>query len=211
MTRFLPAVLNTIKASRDTIAELADVAMEALDSSKVLNDVPVVSLAVKVLNVKDAFAQARLKRNCMAFMTAVAEGNTRSLQQLAEKLEANREFADDFSDTLIALLLEAQKPIKCEIVGRLVLALAQCELTEQEFAKLAEIIQACTVPALKALPVFFGKTAGKPFLSGAGEVAEEPSLLSLGIACRFGTMFRIDISGQNLYRHGFGGTVENMQ
>lgn len=56
----------------------------------------------------------------MAFMTAVAEADAESLQQLTGKLETNREFAENFSDTLMALLLEAQKPIKCEVVGRLV-------------------------------------------------------------------------------------------
>jgi hypothetical protein len=120
MAHLLPALLNTIKVSRDTIAELADMSAEALDSSNVLSDVPIVSIAVKALSVKDAYAQARLKRNCMVFMTAVAEADAESLQQLTGKPEANREFAEDFSDTLMALLREAQKPIKCEVVGRLV-------------------------------------------------------------------------------------------
>jgi hypothetical protein len=206
MSQLLPALIETIKSSRDTIVELADVAVEALDTSGLLNKVPIVSVATTTLEVRDAFARARLKRNCMAFMKAVAEADRQSLTSIVERLQTGEEFAEDFSDTLMVLLLEAQKPIKCAVVGRLVLALANQKISEEDFSTLAEIIHACTVPALKALPAFFEQSGKRPYSRGY-QAPGEGLLLSLGIAYRFGNVFRIDDRGQTLFTHGFGGIV----
>lgn len=65
---FFPAIVDTVKKSPEIIAEGLDVVVGAVLDSDVLSNVPVFSVAVKSLKIKDEFVLQRLKRNCRAFL-----------------------------------------------------------------------------------------------------------------------------------------------
>lgn len=204
-----PAIVSTIKKSKDTLAEAADVAISAADSAKLLDDIPIISTAIKVFNIRDEYLKSKLTRNCLEFMEAVKDADKATIERLTLKLSINQEFSDEFTDNFMMLFYDAQKPLKCKVAGRLMLAMADDKIDSKEFLKLTEMLHACTVPALKAIESFFISTSGKPYKSGPGTIQEEPLLLSLGVCHRFGNMFRVDTSGQNLYQYGFNGIVDN--
>lgn len=203
----LPAIINTIKSAKETIAEGMDLIARVATDSEVLNQVPVISVAVKTLNIKDAFARHRLERNCIAFLKAVADADGNAIDKLREMIQADPVYAEDFTDTILSVLVEGQKPIKSELIGKLVIALSRREITLQEFESLSQIIQSASPPALNALPSFFNSTNGTASKQGMGITEEEPLLFSMGIASRSGNSFRVSDLGKKLYVHGFGGQI----
>ncbi len=201
------AIFRTIKTAKETVAEGADLLAKLATDSEVLSQVPVISTAVKVLNIKDTFARHRLERNVKAFLMAVENSDSQAIDDLRELIQSDPDFANDFTDTVLSILLEGQKPLKSELVGRLVLALSLKNITLKEFESLSQIVQAAATPSLRALQSFFALTGGLPYKRGMTQIAEEPLLFSLGIAYRSGTMFRISAYGEKLYVYGFGGRI----
>ena len=202
-----PEIFRTIRTAKETIAEGADLVAKLATDSEVLSQVPLISTGVKLLNIKDAFARHRFERNVIAFLKAVENADSQAIDDLSERIQSDPEFANEFTDTVLSILLEGQKPVKSELIGRLVVSLSLKCITMEEFESLSQIVQAATSPSLHALPSFFVLTGGLPYHNGMGKIAEEPLLFSLGIAYRSGSMFRISTLGEKLYVHGFGGRV----
>lgn len=204
---FLPAVFKTIKSAKLTVAEGADLLAKIATNSELLSEVPVISTAVKILNIRDTFARHKFERNVVAFLNAVEDADEKAISDLHDQILSDREYADDFTDTVLSILLEGEKPVKSELIGRLVVALSRKEISKEDFAVLSQLIQSVAVPTLRALPSFMSSTGGKLYKKGMGQFPEEPLLYSLGMAYRSGTMFRVSILGEKLYVHGFGGQV----
>lgn len=204
-----PAIFKTIKSARETVAEGADFVAKVATDSDVLSQVPVISTAVKVLNIRDTFARHKFERNVIAFLKAVEDADEKAVGNLHNQIESDAEYASDFTDTVFSILLEGEKPIKSELVGRLVIAFSRHEITKEEFESLSQLIQSAAVPTLRALPTFMRSTGDKPYKQGMGQFPEEPLLYSLGIAYRSGTMFRVSPLGEKLYIHGFHGRISS--
>src|SRR6185312_7650907 len=79
------------KKSKETMAKAVDGAADISEFGPLLNHVPIVSLAVTALNVRDNFAQARLKRNVAAFLKATEAADTATVQKLIEKFSVDGE------------------------------------------------------------------------------------------------------------------------
>lgn len=204
---FFPAIFDTLKQSPEIVAEGLDVVLDAVLDSDVLSHVPVISVAIKSLKIKDEFVFQRLKRNCRAFLDAVKDADRQKIEEMRLKLEETPEELEEFADTTMSVLLEGQKPVKSTLVGRLIVSLAEERISLEEFQALSQLIQAGAVPAILSLRDFFAATEGLPYRRGLGQPAEEPLLLSLGFGYRSGDMFRISELGQILYKHGFGGSL----
>jgi len=202
-----PAIFKTIKSAKDTVAEGADFVAKVATDSDVLSQVPVISTAVKVLNIRDTFTRHKFERNVVAFLKAVEDADEKAVGDLHDQIESDAEYASNFTDTVFSILLEGEKPIKSELVGRLVIAFSRREITKEEFESLSQLIQSAAVPTLRALPTFMSSTGGQPYKQGMGQFPEEPLLYSLGIAYRSGTMFRVSPLGEKLYVHGFRGQI----
>lgn len=203
----LPAIFKTITSAKDSIAEGADFLAKVATDSEVLSQVPVVSTAVKVLNIRDTFARHKLERNVVAFLKAVEDADEKAVSDLHDQIQSDSEYANDFTDTVFSILLEGEKPLKSELVGKLVIALSRKEITKEDFEALSQLIQSAAITTLRALPSFMSSTGGNPYKQGMGQFPEEPLLYSLGIAYRSGAMFRVSPLGEKLYVHGFGGQV----
>lgn len=205
--RFLPALFDTVAKSKETVAEACDSLVDLATEGQLLNDVPVLGTSIKILDIKDNFAKNRLKRNCIAFMAAASNATSVEADQIRSRILSDREYSAEFADTMLAVLLESEKPIKCELVGKLLVALARQEITAEEFETLSLVIQAAAVPSLTSLPKFFGLSEGKPFKHSTQSIPQESLLLAAGLATRSGTMFRVSPIGITLFVHGFGGVV----
>lgn len=204
---FLASIVNTIRRSADSVSEGADAVKYLITDGGALEEVPIFSTAVKLLNVKDIFVQQRLQRNCQAFLHAVEGADLKNIEVLRHRLESDPEYMSDFVDTIISVMMEGQKPLKAELIGRLVIALSNGSISFDEFQSISQIVQVAATPALVALKGFLDRKAGVTHQSGGGAVPEEPLIMSIGLAYRSGTMFRVSDLGVKLYQFGFGVSV----
>jgi hypothetical protein len=204
-----PALIKTIRQSAESIAEGIDAIKDLAADGTVLENIPIASTAVKVLRIKDAFSQNRLERNCREFLRAMSTSSPVDVEGLNAALSDQPDGADEFTDTVVSVLIEGQKPIKASLLGRLVVALSQGRITFEEFEQLSQIVHAAPVPSLNAIPKFFARSGGSASMNGTGRIEEEPLLMSLGAATRFGTGFYVSRLGKQLYEIGFEGQVRD--
>src|SRR5205814_233357 len=109
----------------------------------------------------------------------------------------------EIEDTTLQILIEAEKPIKAEILGRLLLAVKDKKLSPAHFDTLSLMLINASVPALNALPRFYEASGGVDFIHGQNLGSFEPLLLSIGVAFRNGTKFQMDECGRDLFNLGF--------
>ena len=203
---FLSALHETSVDAREYLAEGADVILSALTDSDALETIPVISIAVKALNVRDAFHKHRLKRNVVSFLDALVVEDKTALEKFFISIQKTPKLADDFSDTAMAVLIDANKPIKCELMGKLLGAASRGMVTPQDLSTLSQIIYTASVPALESIPAFFAKTSGK-LVEHGGDFPQEFLLISTGLAGRYGTALRVSELGLTLYKFGFNGNA----
>ena len=200
-TGWLPVLRRTAADTKEYLAEAADVAVSALVDTDALESVPLVSTAVKVLNVRDAFHKARIKRNVYQFLLALADADKPKLEDLFDALENDPQQGEDFADTLASILIEAEKPLKAKIVGCLVKAASKGNISRPDLDLACQLVYSASVPALTALPIFFAHTRGKEDFESPA-VPQEALLFSLGVITRHGNTVRISGLGKLLYSYG---------
>lgn len=198
--RALPALLETLKDSKNFIAALADTAIDAVIDSGALGHIPVISWFVQARDVVDIHQLKKLQKNVKAFLDAASALDETQLNALHEQFRSDDTFAEEFTDTTVQILFESEKPIKAAILGRLISALARQLITKDDFDSLSLVVLSGSVPALKSLESFCTKSG---FAVTQNHVPEEPLLLSLGIASRYGSSFTISDLGKKLYNFGF--------
>ena len=197
----LPALLETLKDSKDFVAELADTSIDAIVDSDALGHIPVISWFVQARNVVETYQIKKLQKNVRAFLEAASVLDETKLNSLNEQLCSDAKFAEEFTDTTIQILFESEKPIKAAILGHLIGALANRAISKDEFDSLSLIVLSGSVTALKSFEAFCAKTGYAVTHQNRGP--EEPLLLSLGVASRYGTGLTISDLGKKLYDHGF--------
>lgn len=201
------AISRTTYTSRDSLSDLIDGTLKFATDLKAFENIPVISYAVKFLNVKDAYHLHKLQRNVVEFVKAVQDADQQKMKDFFEKFENDEDYSKEFSDTALSILVEATKPIKAHLVGKLVKAASLGYITIQELDFLSQLIQAASVPALMALPSFFEKAENRPFISNV-RTLEEPLLFSIGLASRHGSLLRISEYGEKLFQYGFEGNID---
>lgn len=149
--------------------------------------------------------QERLKKNCYAFIEATKEAEYEKIEEMRLLLENKPDLLDDFTDTIMSILIEGHKPIKAYLVGKLAIALSVGEITLEEFQVLSQVIQTASAPALISLQSFMDGNNGKLYTTGHSLIKEEPLITSIGLASRYGNAFRISDFGHKLYLYGFQG------
>ena len=194
---------SLVEKSGEFLATLSDSVVSLATESKVLDNVPFASYIVKAFSLKEAFHLWRLDRNCKAFMSALREGDTSGLSEYLRKTADDPEHRWELEDTTLQILIESEKPIKAEILGRLLLATKDEKLSPNEYETLTLILIGGSVPALQALPKFFETSGGENFLHDRSLGGIEPLLVSLGVATRYGTKFEVTELGRRLFEFGF--------
>jgi len=185
------------------IADLSDSALTVATGSDLLEKVPFVSHIAKAFEVKEAYHQYRLARNCKALLDAAKEGNLSTMGDRLRKVVDDPEKLWELEDTMLEVLIEGEKPLKAEILGRLMRFLADGAISYQQFDTMSLLVLNGSVPALKAIDRFFDTSGGECFVHGHDLQGIEPLLTSLGVAARYGTKFQVSEFGQLLHKFGF--------
>lgn len=185
------------------IADLGDSALTVATGSELLEKVPFVSHIAKAFGFKEAYHQYRLARNCKAFLDAAKEGDLSTMGDRLRKVVDDPEKLWELEDTMLEVLIEAEKPLKAEILGRLMRFLADGAISYQQFDITSLLLLNGSVPALKAIERFFDLSGGECFVHADDLQGTEPLLISLGVASRHGTKFEVSQFGQLLHNFGF--------
>ena len=196
-------ISNTIKDSKKEFAQYGEIVIDLAVDNETWESVPLVSEAVKILNIRDVYHKNKIKRNYASFITAISEMNQGEIDNFLNKLIPNKEISEDVAETVFDIIIDAQKPIKAEVLGNLSISLARDKISLDEYNTLALMIYACSVAALLALKDFLVNNDNKLYKSQPNANSNEALLFSLGVATRTGTMFRIDERGKNLAKYGF--------
>jgi hypothetical protein len=193
---------SLLKSSGEFLAQLSDSVMSLTTESNILEKVPFASFIVKAFSLKEGFHLWRLERNCRAFMAALREGDTSNLSDALRKITDDPKLRWEIEDTTLQILIESEKPIKAEILGRLLLAVKDNKLSAPQFDTLSLMLINASVPALYALPRFYEASQGRDAIQGQNLGSFEPLLLSMGVAFRNGTKFQMDECGRDLFHLG---------
>jgi len=188
--------------SGEFLAQLADSVVSLGTSSEILDKVPFASYIVKTFSLKEAFHLWRLERNCHAFMAALREGDASGLSETLRQRKDDPKLLWEIEDTTLQILIEGEKPIKAEILGRLLLAVKDNKLSVTQFDTLSLMLIKASVPALNALPRFYKASGGADAIQGQNLGSFEPLLISMGVAFRNGSKFQMDQCGRDLFRYG---------
>jgi hypothetical protein len=202
----IAATKKTLVERVDDIAEGVDLVLSAVTDSEVLEEIPLVSVGVKLLNARDAWVKHRYIRNCMALLQACKAADRGRRDKLWTKLSEDPDKIQDFVDTLFLIAADSSKPMKAAIVGHLVAALCNEQITYKDYDALVHMVHDASITALATLPEYFERSEGRATFRNMS-FPEEPLLQSLGVAQRSGFMFHISELGQLLYRFGFGGVI----
>ena len=194
---------SLLEKSGDLLANLSESVVSLTTDSEILEKVPFASYIVKAFSLKEEFHLWRLERNCKAFMSALREGDTSGLSDYLRKTADDPEHRWELEYTTLQILIESEKPIKAEILGRLLLAVKDGRLSTDQFETLTLILINGSVPALQALPKFFEISEGENSLHNRDLGGNEPLLISLGVAKRYGTKFEVTELGRRLFDLGF--------
>ncbi|WP_122447733.1 hypothetical protein [Pseudomonas viridiflava] len=198
---WIKAVGDTLKNHMDMAAEVIDTGISAASDLEVLSEIPLVGTGLKVLQARDTFMEQRFRRNCIALLDACQKVDVQARAEAMEKLSADPKRFEDFADTLLLIATESEKPFKAALVGRLLAEMMRGQLNYESYDDLVHIVHLASIPALKSLISFFGRSQGFHFLD-TGNPMEEPLLLSIGIASRDGSKLTISPQGVLLYKFG---------
>lgn len=207
MKDFIVAMKKTLIDRSDDVAAGLDAGLLAVTDSKILEKFPIISIGVKTLNFISTYHQHLYTRNCIALLQALKSGDQVRTEKLWSKLSENPDKIQDFVDTLLLVVVDSSKPVKAAVVGHLIVALSKEQITYLEYDALVHLVHDASITALAALPIFFEGNQGLSYINGIARTPEEPLLLSLGVASRFGNNFRVSDLGKLLYQYGFAGAI----
>jgi hypothetical protein len=194
--------LDSLKATlindKETTAELTDLAIENI--SDVLENIPIVTWAVKAWNLKKTFQEKLLIRNIETFLNTYNNDKEKALN-LIEKIRTDKK-EDEFLDTFSLIMLNSEKPIKARIVANLFNSLLDEKLSLDEFDTLCLIVYNGSVPALEALKKYM--TSPSSIGQNLTAIRSDTTCLifSLGIINVFGSSINISDLGKNLFEYG---------
>jgi hypothetical protein len=194
---------SLLEKSGQFLARLSDSVVSLGTENNILERVPFASFIVQAFSLKESFHLRRLERNCHAFMAALREGDTTELSETLRKIKDDPKLRWEIEDTTLQILIESEKPIKAEILGRLLLAVKDDKLSVAQFDTLSLMLINASVPALYALPRFYEASEGGDAIHGQNLGSFEPLLISMGVAFRNGSKFQMDECGRDLFRYGF--------
>ena len=196
-------ILSTIKNAKEEFAHYGESVIDLAVDDEAWESVPLVDQAIKLLTIKDIYKKNKLKRNYQSFIEAVKIMDKNEIDKYFNILNENGSLlSEEVTETIFDIITESEKPLKTKILGNLSVALSRCEINLDDYYTLALIIQVGSIPALNAILSFMEESNFKGHINSAGNIDEEGLLVSLGIALRFGTGFRLDKRGMKLAEFG---------
>ena len=190
---FFPLV-KTLTEHKDVFADVADVGLTAAGA------IPIFGWAVKAWNVKNTFQEKKLYRNTQIFLE---NSSITDAQQFIDRFNSESE-KEELCDSVIQVLIDSEKPLKAQLVSKLLNAIYEGSIAVPDANELLLIILNASVPSLKALDLFYSSNPqGHASTLSSDARIYGPLLMSMGIIHVHGNMTRITKLGQLLYRHTF--------
>ena len=190
------AIRDTVVESESFLVEIGDVALDTMSDDELWQSIPVVKWAIAFLRVKDVYQLNRLRRNVKSFLEAASRGDREKLRRCICKISEDQSRAEDFADNLLENLLNSTKPLKSEIIGNLIVALAEGKLSYEQFDTCVLVVQHAAIPSIRALRSFSDGTKRMnreqeiPLLIAAGfcyrTVTETKTSPVADLICEFG-------------------------
>jgi hypothetical protein len=196
----------SLPAAKEVAVDMGEVALDAIMEDGIAKDLPLVGWAFKAYGVVEAFQQAKLKRNAMAFLQAFDVDDVDKLAHLDDRMYEDKVFQRDFTDAVGAVLMESVKPMKAAIAGRLVKALSNEHLSRQQFDDLMLTLHHASVPALKSFAFFVEESGGKAFIRMKHSTRQSAigCLMGLGFATQYGTHVNLTHDARLFWQYGLG-------
>ncbi|BBV40576.1 MULTISPECIES: hypothetical protein [Citrobacter] len=190
---FTPLV-KTLTENKDVFADIADASLEAAEA------IPVFGWAVKAWNVKNTYQATKLYRNTQAFIESTSITDA---QRFIDRFSTDDE-KSELCDSVIQVLIDSEKPFKARLASKLLNSIYDGKIAVADANELLLIIFNASLPALKALDLFF-RTNPQGYASTRSPDAMtlSPLLMSMGIIHVHGTMTRVTQLGQSLHQHAF--------
>jgi len=194
------SLVDTLKQNKESVAEALDAGLEAAES------LPFVGWAVKIWNVKNTYQEKKLYRNTKAFWENSLIGNP---EELSSKFKSEED-KEDYVDTLVQVLIDSQKPYKAKMVSNITTALAKGIVTPDEANDMNLLVLNSSIPALKALPVFYKKLHGGKYIATAlledtDKDGVHSMLNSLGLIYRWADQTALSKMGRTLAQIAYRG------
>jgi len=203
MKQLLSLVSSTIKGSKEQFAHYGETIIDMAIDNEAWENIPLVDNATKILNIKDVYKKNKLKRNYAEFLKAIQEMNQVEIDRYLNYIMADDLLSEDTAETIFEIITDAEKPLKANLLGNLSVALSKDKINLKEYNTLILMIQNASIPALKSVPEFIKNNELKLHKNGMGTIEQEALIISLGVATRSGSMFRLDKRGQKLVEYGF--------
>lgn len=201
MSKILTALIKTIEDAKDSTLELAEYTIDLTTDSEILEEVPLVSLATKLLTIRDVYHINKIKRNYTALIKCLDIENYTKAQKLIALLEKDESLAEETAENIFEIVYNSEKTLKAELIGRLLSAVVEEKLSLEDYNTLVLMIHAASIPALLALPKYLDEVSNHSVSDGSEKF--EGLLFSLGIVKRSGTRFDLEDLGMKLAERGF--------
>ncbi len=200
MNTFIQSLKDTISGSEEFLADLGDTAIDSVIESDTLSKIPFLSWVYQVFKIKHNYHLKKIQKNTKSFLEALRGGNSDKIFSLLSKISSDEKYKEEFADTLLNIILESEKPFKAKVLGNLLIAFSEENITQEDFDNLCLLLISASIPSLKALISFKHKDKSK--LSAEQTMINESLLFSLGVGFRYGSKFQISNLGEKLYNLG---------
>ena len=194
----------------DLMASIADTAVDAAIESGALDGIPVVGLTTGVMRAARDVRQAFLLRKLARFLAETAALTAEERLSFRSNFQ-NEEEAENFGGLVVVLLDRADDLTKPIILGRLLVAYAKGAFSQDDFFRLARMVERCFAEDLSVLEGFSSgnlprKEIQAQNLSSIGflyQVGFDGG--DLGDPDSGGILYQISKYGQWLTEHGLEG------
>lgn len=137
----------------DLMVSIADIAMDAALESGALDGIPVVGLATGAMRATRDVRQAFLVRKLARFLSETANLSTEERSDFKSKFQ-NEGQAEEFGGLVVVLLDRADDLAKPIILGRLLVAYAKGAFSQDDFFRLARMVDRSFTDDLNLLAGF---------------------------------------------------------
>jgi hypothetical protein len=143
----------TSESVANLIINVADTALDIALTSGLLDEIPVVSLTTGVMRAVRDIRQAFLKNKLVLFLKETASLSAEERSALKSNFQ-DEEQAEEFGGLVIVLLDRADDLIKPVILGRLLVAYAKGAFSQNDFFRLARMVERSFTDDLQLLRSF---------------------------------------------------------
>jgi hypothetical protein len=130
----------TSESVADLMASLADTAVDAAIESGALDGIPVVGLATGVMRAARDVRQAFLVRKLARFLGETADLTAEERLSFKSKFHSEEQ-AEEFGGLVVVLLDRADDLTKPVVLGRLLVAYARGAFSQDDFFRLARMVE----------------------------------------------------------------------